>query len=51
LLLILAARPAAGKSEIILYFKQTPIRGTQARFQIGEPDVIDDFPMLRRAYQ
>jgi hypothetical protein len=45
-ILILIARPAAGKSEIIRYLKQTPLDQRRLRFHIGELFEIDDFPML-----
>jgi hypothetical protein len=45
-ILLLLARPAAGKSEIIHYLKQTPLIERIRRFHIGEIDEIDDFPML-----
>jgi len=45
-ILLLIARPAAGKSEIILQFKQTPMSEREKRYQIGCFDEIDDFPML-----
>ena len=44
--LLLLARPAAGKSEIIRYLKQTPAQKRLQRFHIGVIDEIDDFPML-----
>src|SRR5512140_3046910 len=44
--LILIARPAAGKSEIIDYLKQTPPAERLRRFHVGELIEIDDFPML-----
>lgn len=44
--LLLLARPAAGKSEIIHYLKQTPAKERLQRFHIGIIDEIDDFPML-----
>ncbi|MEJ2599576.1 MAG: hypothetical protein P8Z00_14660 [Anaerolineales bacterium] len=44
--LILIARPAAGKSEIIHYLKRTPPAQRQQRFHMGELYEIDDFPML-----
>ncbi|NPV55081.1 MAG: hypothetical protein HPY76_00205 [Anaerolineae bacterium] len=44
--LLLIARPAAGKSEIIDYLKNTPPAERSARFHIGELVEIDDFPML-----
>ncbi len=44
--LILIARPAAGKSEIIHYLKNTPVDQRSARFHIGQISEIDDFPMI-----
>jgi len=44
--LLLIARPAAGKSEIIDYLKQTPLPQRIERFHVGNLDEIDDFPML-----
>ncbi len=44
--LLLIARPAAGKSEIINYLKNTPKDERSNRFHIGEFAEIDDFPML-----
>ncbi len=45
-ILILNARPAAGKSEVIDYLARQPLPERQRRFHIGELDIIDDFPML-----
>ncbi|MGC9400310.1 MAG: hypothetical protein ACP5HM_14405 [Anaerolineae bacterium] len=45
-ILILNARPAAGKSEIIDYLQHTPLEERSRRFHVGVLDVIDDFPML-----
>jgi hypothetical protein len=44
--LILVARPAAGKSEIIDYLQKTDLETRRARFHVGELDVMDDFPLL-----
>ncbi len=44
--LLLIARPAAGKSEIIDYLHQTPLDERKQIFHIGDFSVIDDFPML-----
>ena len=44
--LLLLARPAAGKSEIIHYLKQTPPKERKFRFHVGDIREIDDFPML-----
>jgi hypothetical protein len=45
-ILLLIARPAAGKSEIIDYLKRTPVADRRRRFHLGEFEEIDDFPML-----
>ena len=45
-ILLLIARPGAGKSEIIDYLKRTPLPERLERFHIGEFEEIDDFPML-----
>jgi len=45
-ILLLIARPAAGKSEIIDYLKRTALESRVRRFHIGEFGEIDDFPML-----
>lgn len=45
-IVLLIARPAAGKSEIIDYIKKTPLEDREKRFHIGKLDEIDDFPML-----
>ena len=44
--LLLIARPAAGKSEIINYLKKTSTEDRIKRFHIGKFEEIDDFPML-----
>jgi len=44
--LMLLARPAAGKSEIIHYLKNTPPAERLSRFHVGQIEEIDDFPML-----
>ena len=44
--LLLIARPAAGKSEIIDYLKNLPAETRAQRFHVGQFDQIDDFPML-----
>ncbi len=44
--LILNARPAAGKSEIIRALKTTPVEERIARFHIGSLHILDDFPMI-----
>ncbi len=45
-ILLLIARPAAGKSEVINYLKHTPVQDRIERFHIGAFTEIDDFPML-----
>lgn len=45
-ILLLIARPAAGKSEIIDYLKKTPQEERSEHFHIGRFEEIDDFPML-----
>ena len=44
--LILNARPAAGKSEILHALKTTPVEERIARFHIGPLRILDDFPMI-----
>ena len=44
--LLLIARPAAGKSEVINYLKHTPVEDRIKDFHIGAFSEIDDFPML-----
>ena len=45
-ILLLIARPAAGKSEIINYLKNKSRKERVGRFHIGDFTEIDDFPML-----
>ena len=45
-IILLIARPAAGKSEIIDYLHRTPLPERIERFHVGEFEEIDDFPML-----
>jgi len=45
-ILLLLARPAAGKSEIIHYLKGVPTEERLKRFHVGNLVEIDDFPML-----
>lgn len=44
--LLLIARPAAGKSEIIDYLMSLPDEERRVNYHIGNFSVIDDFPML-----
>ncbi len=45
-ILLLIARPAAGKSEVIDYLKSVPPEVRGQHFHIGPFEEIDDFPML-----
>ena len=45
-ILLLLARPAAGKSEVIHYLKSLPPEERLKRFHLGELVELDDFPML-----
>jgi hypothetical protein len=44
--LILNARPGAGKSEISSYLQQVPVEERIDRFHVGPMRILDDFPML-----
>ncbi len=44
--LLLLARPGAGKSEVIHYFKKLSLEERITRFHVAEIFEIDDFPML-----
>jgi hypothetical protein len=44
--LILNARPAAGKSEIIHALKTTAVEERIARFHVGPLHILDDFPII-----
>jgi hypothetical protein len=45
-ILIMVARPAAGKSEIIHFLNSVSDAERRSRFHLGELRVFDDFPML-----
>jgi len=45
-IVLLIARPAAGKSEIIDFLKRTPPEDRITKFHINQFEEIDDFPML-----
>ena len=45
-ILLLIARPAAGKSEIINHLKNTPTLKRIEEFHMGNFEELDDFPML-----
>ena len=44
--LLLIARPAAGKSEIIDHLLSTPPEQRKKKYHLGQFEVLDDFPML-----
>jgi hypothetical protein len=44
--LLLIARPAAGKSEILAYLKSLTAETRRQRYHIGEMVELDDFPLL-----
>ncbi len=44
--IILTARPASGKSEVINFLKNTDLETRKKRFHIGEFEEIDDFPYV-----
>ena len=44
--IILTARPASGKSEVIDFLKKTDVETRKKRFHIGEFEEIDDFPFV-----
>jgi len=50
-ILILIARPAAGKSEIIKYLTELPAEIRKTEFHLGNLVVLDDFPMLWRWFE
>ena len=45
-ILVLNARPAAGKSEVIDYLKRCSLEERKKRFMVADFEEIDDFPML-----
>jgi hypothetical protein len=45
-IILLIARPGAGKSELIDYLKKTLVDERIDRFHVGRLEEIDDFPML-----
>ena len=49
--LILIARPAAGKSEIIHYLSEMEPEKRRGKFNIGKLEIIDDFPYLWRWFE
>lgn len=49
--IVLIGRPAAGKSEVIDFLKQTPVEERRRRFRIGEFEELDDFPILWERFE
>lgn len=49
--IVLIGRPAAGKSEVIDYLKNTPVEERRRRFHIGEFEEIDDFPIIWERFE
>jgi hypothetical protein len=45
-ILLLIARPAAGKSEVIAHLKNTPLEQRLEKYHIADFQELDDFPML-----
>ena len=45
-ILMILARPAAGKSEIIKYLHSLPDEERRSKYHIGKMCVLDDFPMI-----
>ena len=45
-ILLLIARPAAGKSEVIAHLKKTPLDQRLEKYHLGDFQELDDFPML-----
>jgi hypothetical protein len=49
--IILTARPAAGKSEVIDYLKKAEPKERRERFHVGEIVEIDDFPYIWEKFE
>ncbi|MFH0777124.1 MAG: hypothetical protein V2A71_00700 [Candidatus Eisenbacteria bacterium] len=49
--IILIGRPAAGKSEVIDYLKNTGVEQRKKRFKIGSFEEIDDFPFVWETFE
>ncbi|MBI5060498.1 hypothetical protein HZB60_12045 [candidate division KSB1 bacterium] len=49
--IILTARPAAGKSEVIDFLKKLPATERRSRFHCGEIVEIDDFPYIWEKFE
>ena len=50
-LLILNARPAAGKTELLRALEAVPLEVRVARYHIGQIHIFDDFPMLWKWFE
>lgn len=50
-ILLLTARPGAGKSEIIKFLSNLPSDERKEKFHIGKMQIIDDFPFLWRWFE
>ena len=49
--ILLIARPAAGKSEVIDYLKKTDVEVREKRFGIGVFEELDDFPYVWETFE
>jgi hypothetical protein len=49
--IILTARPAAGKSEVIDFLKKTELNKRREQFHVGEIVEIDDFPYIWEKFE
>ncbi len=49
--IILIGRPAAGKSEVIDFLKQTPEAERERRFHVGPFEELDDFPFVWETFE
>ncbi|NOZ14175.1 MAG: hypothetical protein GXO69_11130 [Acidobacteria bacterium] len=50
-IVIVNGRPAAGKSEVIDFLKNVPLKERVEKFHIGEFEEIDDFPILWERFE
>lgn len=50
-ILLLTARPGAGKSEIIKFLSELDVKTRMEQFYIGKMKIIDDFPFLWRWFE
>ncbi|MBM3325046.1 MAG: hypothetical protein FJY66_05200 [Calditrichaeota bacterium] len=49
--IILTARPAAGKSEVIDFLKKLPAEERRSRYHIGQIAEVDDFPYIWEKFE